>query len=129
MATDGRPIPVKPISLTPGAPKPSSPDPILSNKPGRRDILGGVDRIGSDRLERIAKAIDVAPSFFTQPPAGQRSGDPDPDALAAFVATPEGRTLVSRFMRIADPVVRARVLALVLGIGAGRPPHAASAPD
>ena len=85
----------------------------------------GANRVGASRLEQIAKALKVSPSFFFQnsemvgKSAQEESWlhDPDLKVMIAFLDTPEGKSLVSGFMRIEDGELRRRIIDLVIGIG------------
>ena len=85
----------------------------------------GANRVGASRLEQIAKALKVTPSFFFQNSdmVGKSTqeeswlNDPDLKVMIAFLDTPEGRRLVSSFMRIEHPDLRHRVIELIVGMG------------
>lgn len=71
----------------------------------------GINRIGASRLEQIAKALGVAPSFFYE----TNDGDPEQSEHAAetMLATQEGYDLIKAFLRIRDPRLRRVVIGFV----------------
>lgn len=79
----------------------------------------GTNRIGASRLQLIAKVLDVPVEFFFEgAPQASEAGDGfaeqhDNAYVADFLSTSEGVQLMRSFVRIADPKVRRRFLALV----------------
>lgn len=86
----------------------------------------GTNRIGSSRLDAIARTLAVPIGFFFEGAAGARDGDPGNGAvgLAAAWATGgeidrrETLELVRAFNRIDDPQVRRRMLELARALAA-----------
>jgi|SRR3954447_23588439 len=85
------------------------------------NLEAGLDRIGSGRLHRIARILDVpvavffeTPDKLTEPQCREQSGPP--------LGHEEGE-LVSAFRRITDPEARRALLALVrvAGVQCDRP--------
>ncbi|MCA1441457.1 helix-turn-helix transcriptional regulator [Ensifer sp. IC4062] len=79
----------------------------------------GTNRIGASRLQAIADILGVHPSFFFQreddKPAGRDSaGDMhESNEISSFVASKEGIALNRAFLKIADPVLRKKIISLV----------------
>lgn len=79
----------------------------------------GTNRIGASRLQAIADILGVHPSFFFQQEEGStQSGRPSGDLhesqeISSFVASKEGIALNRAFLRIADPVLRKKIISLV----------------
>lgn len=89
----------------------------------------GANRIGASRLHQIAQALEVPVSFFYDgaTPAAERSAgfaeSLGADNVSYFLATSEGLQLNRAFVRISDPGVRRKIVALVESIaGAQRTP-------
>ncbi|MBB4186380.1 helix-turn-helix domain-containing protein [Sinorhizobium terangae] len=79
----------------------------------------GTNRIGASRLQAIADILGVHPSFFFQreddKPSGRDSaGDMhESNEISSFVASKEGIALNRAFLKIADPVLRKKIISLV----------------
>ncbi|WP_331376250.1 helix-turn-helix domain-containing protein [Sinorhizobium chiapasense] len=79
----------------------------------------GTNRIGASRLQAIADILGVHPSFFFQRdeerPSGRESaGDMhESNEISSFVASKEGIALNRAFLKIADPVLRKKIISLV----------------
>ncbi|ANM07679.1 XRE family transcriptional regulator protein (plasmid) [Rhizobium phaseoli] len=83
----------------------------------------GINRIGASRLQRIAEVLHTSPSFFFEqgdselvavPGLGGRDRT---DPVAEFLQTKEGLVLNRAFLKIADPDIRASIIALVTAMG------------
>ncbi|MEZ0000429.1 helix-turn-helix domain-containing protein [Sinorhizobium fredii] len=77
----------------------------------------GTNRIGASRLQAIADILGVHPSFFFQQDENQ-SRETAADVhesheISSFVASKEGIALNRAFLKIADPVLRKKIIALV----------------
>ncbi|ACE94238.1 probable transcriptional regulator protein (plasmid) [Rhizobium etli CIAT 652] len=83
----------------------------------------GINRIGASRLQRIAEVLHTSPSFFfeqgdSEPVAAPGLGGRDrTDPVAEFLQTKEGLVLNRAFLKIADPHIRASIIALVTAMG------------
>jgi transcriptional regulator with XRE-family HTH domain len=79
----------------------------------------GTNRIGASRLEQIARILQVPVGFFFEDVSDASvTGKPDErtrflDEINQFISSPEGLRLVQAFLRIENPDVRRRVVALV----------------
>jgi transcriptional regulator with XRE-family HTH domain len=79
----------------------------------------GTNRIGASRLQLLAKVLDVPVEFFFDGAPQVDGGSegfaehPDNAYVVDFLSTTEGVQLMRSFVRIADPKVRRRFLALV----------------
>ena len=79
----------------------------------------GTNRIGASRLQHISHILQVPVPFFFegaphQPGASEGIGDaPSPAYIFDFLATTDGLTLTKAFMRIKEPRLRRRLVALV----------------
>ena len=79
----------------------------------------GTNRIGASRLEQIARILQVPVGFFFEVVSDASvTGEPDErtrllDEINQFISSPEGLRLVQAFLRIENPDVRRRVVALV----------------
>ncbi|HWK87956.1 MAG TPA: helix-turn-helix transcriptional regulator [Xanthobacteraceae bacterium] len=81
----------------------------------------GTNRVGASRLQQIATALSVPPSFFFEgapvPDAAEAGGgfsEPSsPAYVSDFLATSDGLALTKAFMKIRDPKVRRRIVDLV----------------
>jgi transcriptional regulator with XRE-family HTH domain len=81
----------------------------------------GTNRIGASRLQQIAKALAVPPSFFFDGlPTGevQSMGFSETGSahVVKFLSTTEGIQLNKAFARIRDPRVRKRIIDLVVSL-------------
>jgi transcriptional regulator with XRE-family HTH domain len=79
----------------------------------------GTNRIGASRLEQISRILQVPVEFFFEG-ASDASGAERPDGhtrlleeINHFIASAEGVRLVQAFLRIENPDLRRRVVALV----------------
>jgi transcriptional regulator with XRE-family HTH domain len=85
----------------------------------------GTNRIGASRLQHIAHILQVpVPFFFEGVPhlPGQPEGIGDVplrDYVVDFLATTDGLALTKAFMRIKQPSLRRRIVALVEEIAGG----------
>jgi len=78
----------------------------------------GTNRIGASRLQAIADILGVHPSFFFQEDdkAELREAAADiheSQEISSFVASKEGIALNRAFLKIADPLLRKRIISLV----------------
>ncbi|THK37753.1 XRE family transcriptional regulator [Ensifer sp. MPMI2T] len=79
----------------------------------------GTNRIGASRLQAIADILGVHPSFFFQrdddKPSGRDSASDmhESNEISSFVASKEGIALNRAFLKIADPVLRKKIISLV----------------
>ncbi len=84
----------------------------------------GKNRISASRLQQIAQALDVTPSFFFEDVPDVRQ--PAPNALAEdewagvtqFMSSPEALLLNQAFTRIQDARVRRKIISLVNSLAA-----------
>jgi len=87
----------------------------------------GANRIGASRLHQIAQVLGVPVSFFYDgaAPAGETAPGfaeaPALDHVADFLATSEGLHLNKAFVRIQDPGVRRKLVALVEAVANAQP--------
>jgi transcriptional regulator with XRE-family HTH domain len=85
----------------------------------------GTNRIGASRLQHIAHILQVPVPFFFEgvpdlPGQPEGIGDvPSPDYVVDFLATTDGLALTKAFMRIKQPRLRRRIVALVEEIAGG----------
>ncbi len=84
----------------------------------------GTNRVGASRLQQIASALQVQPSFFfegvTATPDGKNSSAPTPNYISEFLSTSDGLELVKAFARIGDAKLRRSIINLVQQISPGR---------
>lgn len=77
----------------------------------------GTNRIGASRLQAIADILGVHPSFFFQQEEGQTRETAadihESQEISSFVASKEGIALNRAFLKIADPVLRKKLISLV----------------
>lgn len=78
----------------------------------------GTNRIGASRLQAIADILGVHPSFFFQEDDKAQSRGAVADIhesqeISSFVASKEGIALNKAFLKIADPVLRKKIISLV----------------
>jgi len=79
----------------------------------------GTNRIGASRLQAIADILGVHPSFFFQqdngkPQSPETAADiHESQEISSFVASKEGIALNRAFLKIADPVLRKKIISLV----------------
>ncbi|WOS65080.1 helix-turn-helix domain-containing protein [Sinorhizobium fredii] len=78
----------------------------------------GTNRIGASRLQAIADILGVHPSFFFHQDENAQSRETAADVhesheISSFVASKEGIALNRAFLKIADPVLRKKIIALV----------------
>ncbi len=73
----------------------------------------GTNRISTDRIHKIADVFEVPVDYFypNRPANGAAVTAPSP--IDRFMATKEGITVANALIRIADPIVRAKVVAAV----------------
>ena len=80
----------------------------------------GTNRISASVLFRLAQIFDVPPSYFYEgisaamtniPPAVQL--ERNDDRVQEFARTAEGTLLLDAYLRLDDPAIRKRVLALI----------------
>jgi len=79
----------------------------------------GTNRVGSSRLQNIANILGVPVSYFFDeaPATAPSNGAFEPDAVTQFLSSSEGIELNTAFVKIGDPKVRAKVIALVKSLG------------
>ena len=87
----------------------------------------GTNRIGASRLHQMSVVLGVPVSFFyegaTPQSAETESGfaeAPGSEYVVDFLSTSEGLQLNRAFVRIADPKVRRRIVALVEALASDR---------
>ncbi|GGC93159.1 putative HTH-type transcriptional regulator [Chelatococcus reniformis] len=87
----------------------------------------GTNRIGASRLHQMSVVLGVPVSFFYEGAAPQSTGTengfaeaPGAEYVVDFLSTSEGLQLNRAFVRIADPKVRRRIVALVEALVAER---------
>ncbi|MBU1314480.1 MAG: helix-turn-helix transcriptional regulator [Alphaproteobacteria bacterium] len=79
----------------------------------------GTNRVGASRLQKIATVLGVPPSFFFNQENEERTstaglGDSlAVDDISQFLQSREGVTLNQSFLKISDPKVRQKIVALV----------------
>jgi transcriptional regulator with XRE-family HTH domain len=79
----------------------------------------GTNRIGASRLQKIASVLGVAPSFFfrqegTEPVSTGGTGSfQGLNDVSQFLHSREGLALNEAFLKISDPKIRQKVVALV----------------
>ncbi|WP_114217157.1 helix-turn-helix transcriptional regulator [Ochrobactrum sp. 3-3] len=76
----------------------------------------GTNRVGASRLNQIAAALGVPPSFFFEEIPGRQEDAEKPNSnkeLTDFLASEEGFALNRAFNRIKDMKVRRRFISLV----------------
>jgi transcriptional regulator with XRE-family HTH domain len=78
----------------------------------------GTNRMGASRLQHISHLLQVPVPFFFEgaPPLSGQPGfrtAPSPAYVSDFLATPDGLALTKAFMRIKEPTLRRRIVALV----------------
>jgi transcriptional regulator with XRE-family HTH domain len=79
----------------------------------------GTNRMGASRLQHISHILQIpVPFFFQDAPhvPGQPKGfgeAPSPAYVSEFLATKDGLALTKAFMRITEPSLRRRLVALV----------------
>jgi transcriptional regulator with XRE-family HTH domain len=79
----------------------------------------GTNRVSASRLQQICDVLQVqVPFFFEGAPLapGQGAGnsaEPSPAYLTEFLASRDGLALTKAFMRIEEPNMRRRIVALV----------------
>jgi transcriptional regulator with XRE-family HTH domain len=94
----------------------------------------GTNRIGASRLQAIADILGVHPSFFFQQDERPESRETAADVhesheISSFVASKEGIALNRAFLKIADPVLRKKLIALVAAMAqSGETEQAAAQP-
>lgn len=75
------------------------------------------NRVGSSRLQKIANALQVPPSFFfatvDDMPCQDTPSTQAADGVMRFLATPEGQELNRAFCRIAKPEIRTVLIQLL----------------
>lgn len=72
----------------------------------------GVNRVPNSRLHEIAEFFEVSVDYF-QPAKRSNGAAPPVSEIDRFMATKEGVTIANAMVRIADPVVRAKVVQAV----------------
>ncbi|PJR12829.1 helix-turn-helix domain-containing protein [Sinorhizobium meliloti] len=87
----------------------------------------GRNRVGASRLQQIAEALEVQPSYFfdgmpEEAPSREKAGEQKdhlnvPVEVLEFITSPEGLQLIRSFSKIGDLKVRERILMLVKSLG------------
>ncbi|CAN7151422.1 helix-turn-helix domain-containing protein [Bosea sp. LjRoot90] len=72
----------------------------------------GINRVSASRLEQIAKALGVAPSFFFEQGVTHHRV-PAEEMAATLLATAEGVELIEAFSRIRCPRMRRTVIGII----------------
>jgi transcriptional regulator with XRE-family HTH domain len=81
----------------------------------------GANRLSASRLQHLCKILSVPVSFFFDealqgdglPGASEAETDGEAAALDRFLATSDGLSLVTAYMRVRNPRVRRAIVALV----------------
>lgn len=78
----------------------------------------GVNRVGASRLQQIATALQVPPSFFFEGVSGTpdekgAASAPSPNYVSEFLSTADGLALVKAFARIGNAKLRRTIVELV----------------
>jgi transcriptional regulator with XRE-family HTH domain len=78
----------------------------------------GVNRVGASRLQQIATALQVPPSFFFEGVSGTpgetgAGSAPSPNYVSEFLSTTDGLALVKAFARIGNAKLRRTIVELV----------------
>jgi transcriptional regulator with XRE-family HTH domain len=78
----------------------------------------GVNRVGASRLQQIATALQVPPSFFFEGVSGTpdekgAASAPSPNYVSEFLSTADGLALVKAFARIDNAKLRRTIVELV----------------
>jgi transcriptional regulator with XRE-family HTH domain len=78
----------------------------------------GINRVGASRLQQIATALQVPPSFFFEgvsdtPDEKATDSAPSPNYISEFLSTADGLELIKAFVRIGDAKLRRAVVDLV----------------
>jgi transcriptional regulator with XRE-family HTH domain len=87
----------------------------------------GTNRIGASRLQHIARVLQVPVSFFFEDAPGTPgettgfSDAPQTQHIVDFLSSAEGIQLNRAFVRIKNPKLRRRVIALVRGMAGDDP--------
>ena len=71
----------------------------------------GKNRVGASRLQNISQILQVPVSFFFE--GVPHAEAPSRAYVFEFLATTEGLALIEAFMRIKQPTLRQRIIALV----------------
>jgi transcriptional regulator with XRE-family HTH domain len=77
------------------------------------------NRIGASRLQQMSHILQVSVAFFFEGALNLHGSTdrmkeaPSPSHMSDFLATPEGLLLTKAFMRINEPKLRRRIVALV----------------
>ncbi|MGI0526714.1 helix-turn-helix domain-containing protein [Rhizobium giardinii] len=94
----------------------------------------GSNRVGASRLQQIATALQVQPSYFfedmpKEASASDQSRDsaqpeisPEIPELLEFIASKHGPALIRDFSRIADDKVRTKIVSLVKALAGQEQP-------
>lgn len=86
----------------------------------------GTNRVGASRLMAISKILGVPPGYFFQDdenplPHGTAAGEPN--EIASFIRSSEGIALNRAFVKIKDPAIRKKVVALAKSLAGQTPDH------
>lgn len=78
----------------------------------------GINRVGASRLQQIATALQVPPSFFFEGVSGTpdekgAGSAPSPNYISEFLSTADGLALVKAFARIGNAKLRRTIVELV----------------
>lgn len=80
----------------------------------------GTNRVGASRLQAIATILDVPPSFFFESEGETKilaaDGSIEANGLSAIMSTKEGIALSRAFLKIEDPDIRRKIVALVQSV-------------
>jgi transcriptional regulator with XRE-family HTH domain len=82
----------------------------------------GQNRMGASRLHNISRILQIPVAFFFEGAPGQPEGigaAPSPAYVSDFLAMPDGLALTKAFIRIKEPRLRRRIIALVEEIAGG----------
>ncbi|MDK1376574.1 MULTISPECIES: helix-turn-helix transcriptional regulator [unclassified Sinorhizobium] len=87
----------------------------------------GINRVGASRLQQIADALDVPPSYFFEEMPGAGTNGFDRGAVQSqlqpeiidFASSDEGLALIRAFSRIGDASVRRRAIGFLKAIADG----------
>lgn len=84
----------------------------------------GTNRVGASRLQHIASFLSVPIAYFFEGMPASAENDqtggaqavPEANLVTTFLGTPEGLALNRAFTKIADPILRKKIIALVKSV-------------
>ena|ERR1700733_55023 len=78
-----------------------------------RKYEAGTNRVSASRLQQIALALKVTPTFFFEEAPTVRRGPQVPARIKDFISSPEGIALSRAFAKISDRKMRVSIVTLV----------------